>query len=99
MIRPVIYVDLPGIIYAINHRAQNKQHEIGELCVLSGTGGKCLTTTIDFTQHSSTQRDRPYLDLRRPLETAGLRAGTRAASPYHLGAIFSGINATTESFK
>ncbi len=27
MIRPVLYVDLPGIIYAIDHRARNRQHE------------------------------------------------------------------------
>ena len=27
MIRPVLYVDLPGIIYAIDRRARNKQHE------------------------------------------------------------------------
>jgi hypothetical protein len=27
MIRPVLYVDLPGIIYAIDHRARSKQHE------------------------------------------------------------------------
>jgi len=27
MIRPVLYVDLPGIIYAINHRAHSKQRE------------------------------------------------------------------------
>ena len=27
MIRPVLYVDLPGIIYSIDHRARNKQHE------------------------------------------------------------------------
>ena len=30
MIRPVLYVDLPGIIYAINHRARSKQHEIAD---------------------------------------------------------------------
>src|SRR5690349_18041163 len=28
MIRPVLYVDLPGIIYAINHRARSKQQEL-----------------------------------------------------------------------
>ena len=28
MIRPVLYVDLPGIIYAIDHRARSKQHEL-----------------------------------------------------------------------
>ncbi len=28
MIRPVLYVDLPGIIYAINHRARSDQHEL-----------------------------------------------------------------------
>lgn len=28
MIRPVLYVDLPGIIYAINHRARNKSQEL-----------------------------------------------------------------------
>src|SRR5579859_1326828 len=28
MIRPVLYVDLPGIIYAIDRRARNKQHGI-----------------------------------------------------------------------
>ena len=27
MIRPVLYVDLPGIIYSIDRRARNKQHE------------------------------------------------------------------------
>ncbi|HEX6108225.1 MAG TPA: hypothetical protein VFZ02_02345, partial [Ktedonobacteraceae bacterium] len=27
MIRPVLYVDLPGIIYAMDRRARNKQHE------------------------------------------------------------------------
>ncbi len=27
MIRPVLYVDLPGIIYAIDHRARSKRHE------------------------------------------------------------------------
>ncbi len=27
MIRPVLYVDLPGIIYAIDRRARSKQHE------------------------------------------------------------------------
>src|SRR5690348_4773313 len=27
MIRPVLYVDLPGIIYAIDRRARGKQHE------------------------------------------------------------------------
>jgi hypothetical protein len=27
MIRPVLYMDLPGIIYAIDHRARSKQHE------------------------------------------------------------------------
>ncbi|HZO75350.1 MAG TPA: hypothetical protein VFB60_24300 [Ktedonobacteraceae bacterium] len=27
MIRPVLYVDLPGIIYAIDHRARSRQHE------------------------------------------------------------------------
>ncbi|GCE10510.1 hypothetical protein [Tengunoibacter tsumagoiensis] len=28
MIRPVLYVDLPGIIYAIDHRARSRQHEL-----------------------------------------------------------------------
>lgn len=28
MIRPVLYVDLPGIIYAINHHARSKQHDV-----------------------------------------------------------------------
>ncbi|HYL45174.1 MAG TPA: hypothetical protein VEU97_17475 [Ktedonobacteraceae bacterium] len=28
MIRPVLYVDLPGIIYSIDRRARNKQHEL-----------------------------------------------------------------------
>ncbi len=28
MIRPVLYVDLPGIIYSIDRRAHNKQHEL-----------------------------------------------------------------------
>jgi GNAT superfamily N-acetyltransferase len=28
MIRPVLYMDLPGIIYAINHRARSKQQEL-----------------------------------------------------------------------
>jgi hypothetical protein len=28
MIRPVLYVDLPGIIYAIDRRARSKQHEL-----------------------------------------------------------------------
>jgi ribosomal protein S18 acetylase RimI-like enzyme len=28
MIRPVLYVDLPGIIYAIDHRARSRQHEV-----------------------------------------------------------------------
>jgi len=28
MIRPVLYVDLPGIIYAMDRRARSKQHEI-----------------------------------------------------------------------
>src|SRR5260370_7194767 len=27
MIRPVLYVDLPGIIYAIDRRTRSKQHE------------------------------------------------------------------------
>src|SRR5437868_14924525 len=27
MIRPVLYVDLPGIIYSIDRRARSKQHE------------------------------------------------------------------------
>src|ERR1700686_3121413 len=27
MIRPVLYVDLPGIIYSIDRRARNRQHE------------------------------------------------------------------------
>lgn len=28
MIRPVLFVDLPGIIYAIDRRARNKEHEV-----------------------------------------------------------------------
>src|SRR5258708_8763999 len=28
MIRPVLYVDLTGIIYSIDRRAHNKQHEL-----------------------------------------------------------------------
>ncbi len=30
MIRPVLYVDLPGIIYAIDRRARSKQHEFAQ---------------------------------------------------------------------
>ena len=30
MIRPVLYVDLPGIIYAIDRRARSKQHELAK---------------------------------------------------------------------
>src|SRR6266704_1382239 len=28
MIRPVLYVDLPGIIYSMDHRARSRQHEL-----------------------------------------------------------------------
>src|SRR2546428_13378967 len=28
MIRPVLYVDLPGIIYSMDRRARSKQHEL-----------------------------------------------------------------------
>jgi N-acetylglutamate synthase-like GNAT family acetyltransferase len=40
MIRPVLYVDLPGIIYAIDRRARSKQHEFANfVCWLESVEG------------------------------------------------------------
>lgn len=40
MIRPVLYVDLPGIIYAIDRRARSKQHEFANfVCWLEPVEG------------------------------------------------------------
>jgi len=40
MIRPVLYVDLPGIIYAIDRRARSRQHEFANfVCWLEPVEG------------------------------------------------------------
>lgn len=43
MIRPVLYVDLPGIIYAIDRRTRSKQHEFANfVCWQEATEGRML---------------------------------------------------------
>ena len=47
MIRPVLYVDLPGIIYAIDHRARSKQHEFANfVCWLEPEENRILLPPI-----------------------------------------------------
>ncbi|GCF06831.1 GNAT family N-acetyltransferase [Dictyobacter arantiisoli] len=42
MIRPVLYVDLPGIIYAIDHRARGNQHDLAHFV--------CWLETVESAQ-------------------------------------------------
>src|SRR5437588_5662661 len=47
MIRPVLYVDLPGIIYAIDHRARSKQHEFANfVCWLEPEENRILLPPV-----------------------------------------------------
>jgi hypothetical protein len=47
MIRPVLYVDLPGIIYAIDRRARSKQHEFANfVCWLEPEENRILLPPI-----------------------------------------------------
>jgi N-acetylglutamate synthase-like GNAT family acetyltransferase len=47
MIRPVLYVDLPGIIYAIDRRARSKQHEFANfVCWLEPVEHRILLPPI-----------------------------------------------------
>jgi GNAT superfamily N-acetyltransferase len=47
MIRPVLYVDLPGIIYAIDRRARSKQHELANfVCWLEPEENRILLPPI-----------------------------------------------------
>jgi N-acetylglutamate synthase-like GNAT family acetyltransferase len=47
MIRPVLYVDLPGIIYAIDRRTRSRQHEIANfVCWLEPVEGRILLPPI-----------------------------------------------------
>jgi hypothetical protein len=47
MIRPVLYVDLPGIIYAIDRRTRSKQHEFANfVCCLEPAESRVLLPPI-----------------------------------------------------
>lgn len=47
MIRPVLYVDLPGIIYAIDRRTRSRQHEFANfVCWLEPVEGRVLLPPI-----------------------------------------------------
>jgi len=47
MIRPVLYVDLPGIIYAIDRRARSKQHEFANfVCWLEPEENRILLPPV-----------------------------------------------------
>jgi len=47
MIRPVLYVDLPGIIYAIDRRTRNRQHEFANfVCWLEPVENRVLLPPI-----------------------------------------------------
>jgi N-acetylglutamate synthase-like GNAT family acetyltransferase len=47
MIRPVLYVDLPGIIYSIDRRARNRQHEFANfVCWLEPEENRLLLPPI-----------------------------------------------------
>ena len=63
MIRPVLYVDLPGIIYAIDRRARNKQHEFANfVCWLEPVRISYFPVTYS-EKYLSRQHRFAYLDM------------------------------------
>ena len=63
MIRPVLYVDLPGIIYSIDRRARNKQHEFANfVCWLEPVENRLPSATYP-AEYLPAQSRFAHLDL------------------------------------
>ncbi len=62
MIRPVLYVDLPGIIYAIDRRTRGKQHEFANfVCWLEPVEHRILLPPILRNIFSVNARSRTWI--------------------------------------